>query len=318
VGSISTVESGAQPATAIPAGWYADPAQPGAQRWWSGIGWTEHTHVPAPAVAAPPVQPQPTIPQNYAPFQSTVIQQHTAPAQQMAPAGPISNRSAWLSLGLGAFAVIFVGVYLETHPNGIVVSSAAATSIFWGVRAIIHRRQGRATVLWAPIVGITLGVVSFVLIVVALLGAFVSTIPAGNGVGPQPQSQSQSSGAGTQSFPNNPELTSLLTSTDAVERALQSQHAVAGVYPTSVSLVTGALTLPDGTVLASILPTWGWQYVSKDNGASYSFQLIGTKGGNRAGYSSADDRTVYDCAYKDCNVNPDTQPSQTAPAAPNA
>ena len=262
------------------------------------------------------VASQPSIPQNYVPFQSTgVQQQHSASFQQAAPAGPISNRSAWLSLGLGAFAAIFVGVYLETHPNGIVVTSAAATSIFWGIRAIIHRRQGRATVLWAPIVGIALGALSVVFIVLALLGALVFSTAANAGIDP---SQPQSSGAGAQSFPNNPELTSLLTSTDAVERALQSQHAVAGVYPTSVSLVTGALTLPDGTVLANILPSWGWQYVSKDNGASYSFELIGAKGGNRAGYSSADGKTRYDCDYTDCNVNPDTQPAQTTPAAPNA
>ncbi|MCU1423124.1 MAG: hypothetical protein JWN36_2775 [Microbacteriaceae bacterium] len=284
------------------------------------MGWTEHTHVPAPVVpvpvvpvpAAPPVQP--SIPQNYVPFQSTVVQQQGTTFQQAAPAGPISNRSAWLSLGLGAFAAIFVGIYLETHPNGIVVTSAAATSIFWGIRAIIHRRQGRATVLWAPIVGIALGALSVIFILLALLGALVSTAGTDSGVVPQ----SQSSGVGTQSFPNNPELTALLSSTDAVERALQSQHAVSGTYPASVSLSSGALTLPDGTVLATIQPTWGWQYVTKDNGASYSFELVGTKGGNRAGYSSIDDKTLYDCDYKDCNVNPDTQPAQTAPAAPNA
>src|SRR5262249_49745631 len=25
-----------------PAGWYADPSQPGALRWWDGSRWTEH------------------------------------------------------------------------------------------------------------------------------------------------------------------------------------------------------------------------------------------------------------------------------------
>lgn len=34
------------PVNAVPAGWYADPEQPGQQRYWDGTGWTEHVHVP--------------------------------------------------------------------------------------------------------------------------------------------------------------------------------------------------------------------------------------------------------------------------------
>ena len=39
-----------QPATPVPAGWYPDPANPAAVRWWDGGRWTEHVH---------PVQPWP-------------------------------------------------------------------------------------------------------------------------------------------------------------------------------------------------------------------------------------------------------------------
>ena len=38
-----------------PAGWYDDPAEPGAQRYWDGTAWT--TEVRSPAVAAAPVSP---------------------------------------------------------------------------------------------------------------------------------------------------------------------------------------------------------------------------------------------------------------------
>ncbi|MCU1423549.1 MAG: hypothetical protein JWN36_3200 [Microbacteriaceae bacterium] len=41
----------------IPPGWYDDPAGSGLQRWWSGIGWTEHTHDPAPKPVAPTPSP---------------------------------------------------------------------------------------------------------------------------------------------------------------------------------------------------------------------------------------------------------------------
>ncbi|MEV4422364.1 RDD family protein [Patulibacter sp. NPDC049589] len=31
-----------RPVAAVPAGWYADPSDPGSQRWWDGAAWTEH------------------------------------------------------------------------------------------------------------------------------------------------------------------------------------------------------------------------------------------------------------------------------------
>jgi uncharacterized Tic20 family protein len=38
-------------------GWYPDPSVPGAQRWWDGSRWTEHSSAPQPApVAAPTAQ----------------------------------------------------------------------------------------------------------------------------------------------------------------------------------------------------------------------------------------------------------------------
>ncbi|MFN8168955.1 MAG: DUF805 domain-containing protein [Candidatus Nanopelagicales bacterium] len=48
------------PSTAMPAGWYPDPAGPTTVRYWDGAAWTEHT-APRPyaapvAVAAPPPQ----------------------------------------------------------------------------------------------------------------------------------------------------------------------------------------------------------------------------------------------------------------------
>lgn len=54
-------------ALAPPAGWYPDPANVAAQRWWDGVGWTTQTRsvVQQPAAAAPaplPLPPQPLPP----------------------------------------------------------------------------------------------------------------------------------------------------------------------------------------------------------------------------------------------------------------
>ncbi|HEX2233997.1 MAG TPA: DUF4870 domain-containing protein [Thermoleophilaceae bacterium] len=49
--------SGAPGAQNPPPGWYPDPSVPGAQRWWDGTRWTEHSSAPQPAaVARPTVQ----------------------------------------------------------------------------------------------------------------------------------------------------------------------------------------------------------------------------------------------------------------------
>ncbi|MFK4068877.1 DUF2510 domain-containing protein [Streptomyces sp. NPDC029674] len=36
-----------------PPGWYPDPHQPSAERWWDGAAWTEHRRTPEPAQVAP-------------------------------------------------------------------------------------------------------------------------------------------------------------------------------------------------------------------------------------------------------------------------
>lgn len=42
-GAAPMAASGAPASPATPAGWYADPNDPGSQRYWDGSAWTEHT-----------------------------------------------------------------------------------------------------------------------------------------------------------------------------------------------------------------------------------------------------------------------------------
>jgi Protein of unknown function (DUF2510)/Domain of unknown function (DUF4333) len=49
--------------TAPPPGWYSDPARADHQRWWTGIGWSDHVQAPAAPVVAPePIAPEPIAP----------------------------------------------------------------------------------------------------------------------------------------------------------------------------------------------------------------------------------------------------------------
>jgi len=49
-----------QPSTQPP-GWYADPTQPGVQRYWDGQAWTQHVSTPS----APPMPTAPGYPPAY-------------------------------------------------------------------------------------------------------------------------------------------------------------------------------------------------------------------------------------------------------------
>lgn len=48
-------------------GWYPDPLRPGAQRWWTGVGWSETTQHVVPDAAPPQGSPPPYPPPAYAP-----------------------------------------------------------------------------------------------------------------------------------------------------------------------------------------------------------------------------------------------------------
>ncbi|MGX5695710.1 DUF2510 domain-containing protein [Agromyces soli] len=75
----------------IAAGWYPDPAGSGGQRWWDGIGWTQHVTPPEPApVAAPAAPAVPAAPAAAQPFAAVAaapqpLAQYTAQAPAYRP-----------------------------------------------------------------------------------------------------------------------------------------------------------------------------------------------------------------------------------------
>ncbi|RQP09010.1 MAG: DUF2510 domain-containing protein [Microbacteriaceae bacterium] len=65
------MESSAAPA----AGWFPDPGDPSAERWWSGVAWTEHTRQPLDA----------EVPAAFAPHVATLLEERPEPQPEAEP-----------------------------------------------------------------------------------------------------------------------------------------------------------------------------------------------------------------------------------------
>lgn len=110
----------------IPAGWYADPGNARAMRWWDGQQWTDHVHAtPDPAAV---YQPEPTHVLAQSPSPEPARVQHVAPARK---------RAAVLAASVAAVvAVAAVGAVTFAHggksqtPPAIADAESACRSAF--------------------------------------------------------------------------------------------------------------------------------------------------------------------------------------------
>lgn len=175
------------------AGWYPDPENPAAERWWDGAAWSDHRRastVAPPAPAGPPTAPPygavaPTLP-GYG-----------------APGGPTSPAPAYIASGYAAppayapaaptNSLAVVGLVLALA--GLVVSLGGLTSLAGGVvstlalvRASRMRREGRAGHRFGmALAGTIVGYALFLLILAgtitlfALLANYGSDLPGYGG-----------------------------------------------------------------------------------------------------------------------------------------
>ena len=87
--------------TAPAAGWYQDPADAGAWRWWDGSAWTDHTQPIQQVVQATPVVAVVPEPVNVVPQPGDVVAApHVTPVAQAAsltPTTPVTDQMYWHS-----------------------------------------------------------------------------------------------------------------------------------------------------------------------------------------------------------------------------
>ncbi|CAL4859203.1 DUF2510 domain-containing protein [Microbacterium sp. MM2322] len=193
-----------------PAGWYADPGEPGQLRWWDGTDWATDTVAPAAgeavadapdpapaAVAAAPARPGTVwiwaaIAASALPLYTGVFLDAAAfarlggPSSGLTPAGGIVAGLASLivvDLVLVAFAVLFAWLDHRTlRRRGIEAPfawgwSALAAVLTLGVyvvgrTVIVHRRTGRGLApLWAWLAVTLVGLVVFAVWITAFSDA---------------------------------------------------------------------------------------------------------------------------------------------------
>jgi hypothetical protein len=313
---------------AVAAGWYPDPAGTPQVRWWSGAGWTEHFApqvevVAEPQVASPAqVAPTPVAP---APVATPVAETPAVPAAppyrfDASPSAPlrydpslakpargaVSNRSAWLSLGLGALAVILVVGHLAANQGGYLVTLSAVTSIIWGIVALVRRSKGRSTVAWAPVVGILLGLTASVITVLSLIGVFATAAPAAA----SGSSNSSSTSTGPHVYPANPALSTVQAQEASLVGALEDSNgggttlAAGDTWPASL-VVTSAnkIMTPDGTYLG-MLPSGVTLVYNATAGGNFQMQMHGADASEVSIYNSSTNTYTVSCSAGDKTCTP--------------
>jgi hypothetical protein len=375
--------------SAVAAGWYTDPSGSHSLRWWDGTQWTNHLRQPeapvapvAPAAVVPAVVASPAVPvahqaayatttlppvglQNselsaYSPGNGFGGAQQTGwgnSSYSDAPTvsrGPVNNSVAWIGFGAGILSFAIV-IYLFTGPKGnYYVPFFGLTAVIASIRAILRYRQGRVSVLWAPIIGLVLGSISEVIVIALLIigstvnGNSVAITNTGTNSG---TSQGTTPSTSTFTGPTGPVIVYdagsptpnyLPTSNGSLAQALQTEQSIVtnlkndysptadiaasdGKWPSGLTLdgTTGDLIASDGKTIGTPLQGGAWviDYHVESNG---SFDLAVASTGHPlevAAYVSTSNRYGVVCESNDltCATNsPLGSKSMTLPSVTNS
>jgi hypothetical protein len=304
----------------VPAGWYSDPGQTGGKRWWDGHQWTENVQLPA---AKAPVATT-TGPNPYGLNGGTtggyVPLGNTGPISiAAAHSGPTSNKTALFSLVIGAAAM---GLTYETALPGLTsyyVVPVAIFAILASVRALLLRREGRATNAWAPILGILFAAVAMVIVLFGItLVGLVNSVSGGmeNASATSPSAPATYTATPSTStepivFSGNSQLTQAETTVQTVATALNRTYASGSsslgtgqAWPTTLTITATTVVGAHGAKLADLPAGFTVKYLPSSDGTSYRLVATGTNPNELATYNSATNRFSWSCLPSDATCVP--------------
>jgi hypothetical protein len=296
----------------VVAGWYPDPAGTPQMRWWSGESWTDHLAPVAQPVeiaqtaTAEPASSAPAEPYRFDSSPSAPLRYD--PTTKISTNGPISNRPAWLSLGLGIVALGLVVAHLVSGQGGFIVTLSGLTSIIWGIVAIVRKGKGIGTVLWAPILGILFGATATLISAAMLLGMFQPTAAAPASTG---GSTSILGATGPHVYPTNPILSSVQAEESSIATTLEDTVAGGGTKLAAgdswpIALNVGAdnrITTPSGDFLGTLPVGMTMQY-SIDQNSNFVLQMHGANAAEVSIYTSSNNMFTVSCPTSDKSCTP--------------
>lgn len=308
------------PTTTLPAGWYTDPGKSGGKRWWDGTKWTEHLRMPeapktrAAATGVNPYGITTVNPGGYVPADGANAS--VAAVEQQAE--PISNRAAGLAVFFGLLAVVLTLVAALPYSPTLWICGASALAVFWGARAILRRSQGRATNLWAPVLGIVLGIsaAAVVLLGINVIGMVNSAtggiLPTGSTTGtPSVTHAGPRTSPEPFVFAGNRLLTTDGQAAQQVATALNRTYASGNPtlgegqsWPKSLTFSDGQLIDPSGVTLAAVPVGHRVTYQLSPDRNSYTLSVTTGTGSEIAMYLSATNSFGFTCPATDANCVP--------------
>ncbi|HEX4057840.1 MAG TPA: DUF2510 domain-containing protein [Galbitalea sp.] len=303
----------------VPAGWYADPGQSGGKRWWDGHQWTDNLQRPAPVATVPTT----TGPNPYGlnsgvrgPF--VPLNTGSIPVSSASTA-PKSNLTAWVALVLGAAAVaLSFETALPGMPSFYVVP-VGILAILGGVRALLLRREERATNALAPVVGILLAAAATVVVLLGVnLVGIVNTVSGGmvNTSANAPAAPATFTATPWTSaepivFPANSQLTQAGTVVQTVATALNRGYASGAsslsagqAWPTALVIRGTVVEKSNGARLATLPSGFTLKYLPSTDGKSYRLVATGTDPNELATYNSATNAFSWSCLPSDATCVP--------------
>ncbi len=264
-----------------------------------------------PATAPNPYGITAVQPASYAPMNGA----NGAGADVPERAYPISNRAGALSVFFGIIALALTLISALPGSPMLWICGASVVAVLWGARAILRHIQGRATNLWAPVIGILLGLsaAAITLLGVNVIGMVNSAtgglIPtASTTVSPVTALQTSPEPfvfAGNQTLTGDG--TTVQQIATALNRTYASGNSTVGsgqTWPASLTFTDTQVIDPSGTPLVTVAPGYAFTYKLSTDKSGYSLSATSDDHTEFAIYYSATDNFSFNCPLTDTNCVP--------------